>query len=533
MSKPAFKNLVPYTGTLFGVIGGSSTILFILLIFLGEIIGFVQNILTKNITDKNITDENLSANIIGYIIIELSICVIGHIANNFTAKICTKAINIFEKQAYKLHSNLSFQSKNKADITFPELVKQAGVSIQLIIDWGIPTLVRLVGTIVSCIYMFISSDLNITLLAMVSLNVITYLAITKKQQECYTKLQKERREENNRINALLKMLFPLFVQGDKKVSEITDKLEKIQENNKKTGLVWYNISFITEFSNKLGLIGIGYQCRNNALLFLLMLNTYSSLTNNIQSMINFMNQFSRINSEFTSFIDFWKDLTFKKKVPQKSVPVNLAVEKVNIRRGDFKLMSKDTIMITQGDKIIINGASGSGKTTFLNALLGKINGVRFTKKGIKPEAFSNQIVEMYQTIREKMPFTNISIRDLFSGEEDDSIIEKCLRLCELPFSDFNKTISDAYGEISGGEKTRLALATRLYAVIKKDAKMIVLDEPEQGLDSDVAEKVFKNVFAHFKTKTIIVITHLCKCRLNKFAKWNTKLRVKKGLIEQF
>ena len=58
-------------------------------------------------------------------------------------------------------------------------------------------------------------------------------------------------------------------------------------------------------------------------------------------------------------------------------------------------------------------------------------------------------------------------------------------------------------KVSGGEARRIALA-RLYL---KNAPVLILDEPTEGLDSDTEQDVF-NALANFaRDKTMIMVTH--------------------------
>ena len=58
-------------------------------------------------------------------------------------------------------------------------------------------------------------------------------------------------------------------------------------------------------------------------------------------------------------------------------------------------------------------------------------------------------------------------------------------------------------KVSGGEARRIALA-RLYL---KNAPILILDEPTEGLDSEAEIDVFE-ALAHFaKNKTVIMVTH--------------------------
>ena len=58
-------------------------------------------------------------------------------------------------------------------------------------------------------------------------------------------------------------------------------------------------------------------------------------------------------------------------------------------------------------------------------------------------------------------------------------------------------------KVSGGEARRIALA-RLYL---KNAPILILDEPTEGLDSDTERDVFKALAIFSKDKTVIMVTH--------------------------
>jgi ATP-binding cassette subfamily C protein CydC len=58
-------------------------------------------------------------------------------------------------------------------------------------------------------------------------------------------------------------------------------------------------------------------------------------------------------------------------------------------------------------------------------------------------------------------------------------------------------------KVSGGEARRIALA-RLYL---KNAPILILDEPTEGLDSDTEREVFKALADFARDKTVVMVTH--------------------------
>ena len=62
-------------------------------------------------------------------------------------------------------------------------------------------------------------------------------------------------------------------------------------------------------------------------------------------------------------------------------------------------------------------------------------------------------------------------------------------------------------------------------------QVLILDEPEQGLDPIIGVRVIQNIFNMFQHKTIIMISHICDCQLTKLnIKWKYKLNIVDGLI---
>jgi len=64
-------------------------------------------------------------------------------------------------------------------------------------------------------------------------------------------------------------------------------------------------------------------------------------------------------------------------------------------------------------------------------------------------------------------------------------------------------IGVAGARLSGGEARRLALARALLT----EAKILVLDEPTEGLDAETAQCVLNGVFQHAVGKTVLLLTH--------------------------
>lgn len=173
------------------------------------------------------------------------------------------------------------------------------------------------------------------------------------------------------------------------------------------------------------------------------------------------------------------------------------------------------LSIPQGTKLAIIGASGSGKTSLLHLLM----------RDYDPEYgdifFSGQNLRQFNSDDLLLNFGMLSQRSqLFAAtiKENLLIAKPNASMTELnaaiKASGLEKLISylpegiDTWvGEsglkVSGGEARRIALA-RLYL---KNAPVLILDEPTEGLDAETELEIFSALAKFAVNKTLIMVTH--------------------------
>lgn len=195
---------------------------------------------------------------------------------------------------------------------------------------------------------------------------------------------------------------------------------------------------------------------------------------------------------------------------------------VHFRYNGTPILQHFNLQLQPGDFAAITGASGKGKTTVLNLLLGFLapdsgsilinNGWPATQQHhwhhiayVKQQPFL-----LHDTI-----LRNIVLDEKVYDEQKLQRVIKAAGLQELIGRDpqgLHKVIAENGRNISGGQRQRIALARALY----KEADLIILDEPFNELD-EMAENAF---LRHFKAltekgKMVVLITHneksLCYC----------------------
>ena len=177
-----------------------------------------------------------------------------------------------------------------------------------------------------------------------------------------------------------------------------------------------------------------------------------------------------------------------------------------------KTIFKDfNFIINSGEKIIVFGKSGTGKSTLLNLLLGFkqpesgeifFNGEKITAQNIwdirKQIAYVDQDVMMGEGHVQKI------IAEYFSFAANSKIKFTPLELTELleRFDLEPVILTKDIGQLSGGEKQRLALVVAL--LLKRP--VMALDEVTSSLDPASKTIVIRELLKNSKS-TLLIITH--------------------------
>lgn len=170
--------------------------------------------------------------------------------------------------------------------------------------------------------------------------------------------------------------------------------------------------------------------------------------------------------------------------------------------------------IIHGEKIAIVGPNGTGKSTFIKALLGF---TKFTGK----ISFDGQTTEKLQW---KSILKNISyvpqkdcssndtvINNLRLGNKNanDDFIKKQAKLfnADLEFENLSngyETVTGPRGNnLSGGQLQKISLVRAAV----KNAPIFILDEPTSATDKKYEFELIERLMKNFKDKTILMIVH--------------------------
>ena len=214
-----------------------------------------------------------------------------------------------------------------------------------------------------------------------------------------------------------------------------------------------------------------------------------------------------------------------KNIKSNSEPLTKTLNNLNFKSLEIKnlsfeyetgkpILNKINFKIKKNEAIGIIGPSGTGKTTFINLLMGLIkpqNGsILVNDQPLKDQINSWQNIIGYVSqntfILDDSILLNIKLNSL---SYDKKKIEKIINDVKLDGllkkldEGFQSKVGESGSNISGGQMQRIAIARALY----KESQILIFDEPTSALDEKL-EKEISKLIQDLKTKhTIIVISH--------------------------
>jgi ABC-type multidrug transport system fused ATPase/permease subunit len=190
--------------------------------------------------------------------------------------------------------------------------------------------------------------------------------------------------------------------------------------------------------------------------------------------------------------------------------------------GGPRALDQVTFEIPAGVTTALVGASGSGKTTIVNLLLGLYvpdSGVTYvddTPLGelsrtdwLKLIAVAGQDVDLIDgTVLE-----NIKMADIHSSDEAIATALEIVGMSELMESlpdGYNTWVGQQGMRFSGGQRQRVGLARAAL----HNPKFLILDEAMSAMDLALEQRVRRAIDTHFEGCTILLITHRLETVLN-------------------
>lgn len=211
------------------------------------------------------------------------------------------------------------------------------------------------------------------------------------------------------------------------------------------------------------------------------------------------------------------------KTPRESkIPINSFIELVDVGYrypGETAwALQPVSLRIPKNGSVALVGATGSGKTTIVNLLLGllppaagslRVDGVEVDEHNVRRWQRSIGHVPQQVFLCDDTITRNIAL-GLPDAEIDMTRVEQVARLArlhsfvvgELP-KGYDTVVGDRGIRLSGGQRQRIGIARALYP----DPDLLVLDEATSALDNVTENAVLEALQALAGRKTIVMVAH--------------------------
>jgi ATP-binding cassette subfamily F protein 3 len=188
-------------------------------------------------------------------------------------------------------------------------------------------------------------------------------------------------------------------------------------------------------------------------------------------------------------------MRFRLPEPTRSGAVPLKLAQLSAGYNSLTVFENLELTITRGDKIAIIGPNGAGKSTLLKICAGQIDPLSGSvEKGANTE------IRYYSQHRLDQLHPQANLYDTIaqaSGSSRKEYIHSILGAFLFSGDDVLKTV----GILSGGEKSRLSLAT----ILSNPGNLLLLDEPTNHLDIQSVERL-ADALADYEG-TLMIVSH--------------------------
>lgn len=244
-----------------------------------------------------------------------------------------------------------------------------------------------------------------------------------------------------------------------------------------------------------------------------------------QTLARYANQYPMYRNRMLRYLEplsapeeaeFDSDKEVQNAFISKNKGLQLNFDHVHLENNGHSILKDIHFSAQAGEHISIVGPSGAGKSSLVGLLLGwdqpSKGSVYVEEKKLEGpwiELLRREIVWLDPSVQlwnrsliENLKYGSGSV----SNNEITQVLESAdlFHLLEKMPQGMQTKLGESGGFVSGGEGQRVRLGR---ALLKKAPKLVILDEPFRGLDSEKRKQFIKDAKIHWKDSTLLFISH--------------------------
>lgn len=193
----------------------------------------------------------------------------------------------------------------------------------------------------------------------------------------------------------------------------------------------------------------------------------------------------------------------------------ISVQHISKSFGSVKALKGVSLEVPQGEKVVIIGPSGSGKSVFIRCINGLekpdsgiivVDGMDLSNRKIDNRALARDVAMVFQSYNlypHKTVLENVTLAPIkvLKASQEDATSAAYAYLERVGLLD---KVDKYPRQLSGGQQQRVAIARAL----NMHPKIMLLDEPTSALDPEMVQEVLEVIKSLGKTNmTVVIVTH--------------------------
>ncbi len=464
---------------------------------------------------------------IGYGVLEVSSNFVNRLSFIMINWVKTRFGNkVIEKNMHQVFKMPRLAQKEKTAPYLAEVLMRASRRGQSVLETASRALINFGSfAISSTILLAASPVIALSLIGVTAIKIGMFHQMNKRFEKSFQTVAQKLGKNSARIRDVLEKAAFVRTHNKEKaeMEAITllnqnaqQKIEKVQKKRLKLEALMKIVDLIGSLAITLPAIYTAMKTGDLGAYFLVTGSAYHVLYGGSAA----ANDYSTAQENYLSYRQSMKELEYDKSLEPLSgtktlehCSGNISFENVSFcYPGQEKpLLNGLNLQIHKGERLVIIGKTGSGKTTLINLLKHemeitngqiKIDGTDIRE--LQLEDLNRQI----SYVEQKPDFLKRSIREnlrLVKPDASWAEMEDCMKKAGL----HEEIMSLAAGYdalpnmLSGGQQQRLAIAQAFL----KESPIVLMDEPTSALDRYTARTVLDTILAFGEDKTLILISH--------------------------